>query len=130
MRGQLAGQGCQLRGWGLDPGKKGAFQSLACLWVTPTPRPALSPAPPHLWALQLTVLLMAPVWPRSLRMLKGTSTQPASRPRAPQRPPRRTGLTCTSCRSLRSPCPWPSSPGVQVCESPGAPVSGGGCGSG
>lgn len=63
-------------------------------------------------------------------MLKGKSTQPASRPRAPQRPPRRTGLTCTSCRSPRSPCPWPSSPGVQVCESPGAPVAGDGCGSG
>lgn len=49
-------------------------------------------------------------------MLMGRSTPPTSRPRVPQRPPRRTGLTCTSCRSPRSPCPWPSSRGVQVCE--------------
>lgn len=86
--------------------------------------PCLAPCPSRRWALQLAVLLMAPVWSRSLRMLRGKGTQPASRPRAPQRPPRRTGPTCTSCRSPRSPCPWPSSPGVQVCESPGGPGGG------
>jgi len=51
-------------------------------------------------------------------MLRGTSTPPASRHRAPLRQGLRTGQTCMSCRSPRSPCPWPSSRGAQVSEPP------------
>ncbi|XP_059764309.1 serine/threonine-protein kinase LMTK1 isoform X2 [Balaenoptera ricei] len=50
----------------------------------------------------------------SLRMLRGKSTRPTSRHRAPRRQQLRTGPTCTSCHSPRSPCLWPSSPGVQA----------------
>lgn len=47
-------------------------------------------------------------------MLRGTNTRPTARPRAPQQWRCRTGLTCTSCHSLRSPCLWPSSQDAQV----------------
>ena len=51
-------------------------------------------------------------------MPRGKSTRPTSRHRAPRPQQLRTGPTCTSCRSPRSPCPWPSSPGAQVSDAP------------
>ncbi|XP_019517433.1 PREDICTED: serine/threonine-protein kinase LMTK1 isoform X6 [Hipposideros armiger] len=81
--------------------------------VGPSPVPGSEGPGSGLWPAGVKVQgRPAGRWLWSLRMLKGKST-PTSRPRAPQRPLRRTGLTCTSCRSPRSPCPWPSSRGVQ-----------------
>lgn len=54
-------------------------------------------------------------------MLRGKSTQQASRHRAPLPQGLRTGQTCMSCHSPRSPCPWPSSRGAQVSEPPSRP---------
>lgn len=111
-RGQLAG----LLG-GAGPREERGLSELAC---TPCSRPALppSPAPPpsgEPWSSPR----VSPVWPRSLRMPRGKSTRPTSRHRAPPQQRLRTGPTCTSCHSPRSPCLWPSSPGVQVSEPPG-----------
>ena len=92
----------QLKGrWELGPGGERPFRVCPAL-----PRPAHAPfrsSPPPLSPLA-----------RSLRMQRGKSTWPTSRHRAPQRPPPRTGLMCTSCLSLRSRCPWPSSLGAPV----------------
>lgn len=51
-------------------------------------------------------------------MPRGKNTPPASRHRAPLRRGLRTGQTCMSCHSPRSPCPWPSSRVAQVSEPP------------
>ncbi|XP_058417824.1 serine/threonine-protein kinase LMTK1 isoform X1 [Diceros bicornis minor] len=86
--------------------RRGGSSTHTCpLAALPLPLPVLG-------ALELTACRL----PRSLRMLRGKSTPPTSRRRAPRRRrrPLRTGPTCTSCRSPRSPSPWPSSQGAQV----------------
>lgn len=67
------------------------------------PRPPPVPCPSRPWGSPPSPL--SPARPRSLRMPRGRSAR---------RPPLRTGRTCTCCRSPKSRCPWPGSPGAQV----------------
>lgn len=98
---------------GAGPWEERGLSELAC---TPCSLPALPPTLPVLGSPGAHRVCTA--WPRSLRMPRGKSTRPTSRHRAPQLQRLRTGRTSMSCRSLRSPCPWPSSPGAQVSDAP------------
>ena len=98
---------------GAGPWEERGLSELAC---TPCSLPALPPTLPVLGSPGAHRVCTA--WPRSLRMPRGKSTRPTSRHRAPRLQQLRTGRTSMSCHSLRSPCPWPSSPGAQVSDAP------------
>lgn len=114
-RGQLAGLLGRAGLW-----EERGLSELAC---TPCSRPALPPVPcpsPFWGALELTACVTHLA--QEFENAEGEEyTRPTSRHRAPRQQRLRTGPTCMSCHSPRSPCLWPSSPGVQVSEPPGGP---------